>query len=161
MLHNSEKIGFGRGITGVLFVTSRRLAFVKLQRKKTLLTYRYQECPENLDDALKNEGSFEVDINQILEATANTVMKTPYMRIRYNTQPGEKAFSFILPALWSSGGISPAVIVYYKIISEAIEQAKKGTLSVTSPITDQNLKSPDLISLVKDIKKARGTQSTI
>jgi len=79
MLHENEKIGWGRGITGLLFITDKRLAFVKLIPKKALLRYRYEECPENLDDALKNEGSFEVLINQITEAAPDTVLKMGYI----------------------------------------------------------------------------------
>ena len=155
MLHEKEKLGWGRGTPAVLFVTNKRVAVIKLKQKKTFLTYRYEECPENLDDALNNEGSFEIAINQILAAAPDTVMKTPYMRIRYNTDGGEKVFSFILSVFWASASISPAAMTYYRIISEVIEQAKKGTLVTASPLTDKNVNTSEMIGIVKDIKKSR------
>jgi len=160
MLYDREKIGWGRGVPSVLFVTNRRVAVVKLKRKKSFpLTYRYDGCPDNLTDALKNEGSFEVAVSQILEAAPDTVMKTPYMRIRCNTDSGEKVFSFVLSAFWTSSGISPAAMTYYQMISEAITQAKKGTICVASPITDESINTPSAISFIKDLKKSRGTQA--
>jgi hypothetical protein len=154
MLHEGEKIGWGRGITGVLFITDKRLAFVKLVRKKAFLRYRYEECPENLDDALKNEGSFEIPIRQITEAAPDTILMTPYMRIRYNTDSGEKVFSFILSMTWTGSGVSPTAINYYKALAEVIEQAKNGTLAIRPPITDKNVNTPELLGIIKNLKTA-------
>ena len=128
ILHENVKIGWGRGLAGVLFITDKRLAFVKLIPNKGLKKFfadQYKECPENLDDALKNEGSFEVPINQITEAAPDTVLKTPYMRIRYNSDSGEKVFSFILSVTWTGGGISPGAISYYKILAMVWNKQKK------------------------------------
>lgn len=157
MLYDKDKIGWGRGVPSVLFITNRRVAVVKLKRKKSFpLTYRYEDCPENLSDALRNEGSFEVAIDHILEAAPDTVLKTPYMRIRCNTDAAGKVFSFVLSAFWTSSGISPAAMTYYQMISEVITQAKNGTLRVASPITDKNINTLDAIAFAKRLKESRG-----
>jgi len=153
-----EKIGWGRGITGVLFITDKRLVFVKLVEKKALkkfLIYQYEDCPENLDDALKNEGSFEVPINQITEAAPDTLMMTPYMRIRYNADLGEKVFSFILSVTWKGSGISPGAIGYYMMFAEIIKQAKNGVLVTKSTITDKNVDTREMIRIIKTWKMSR------
>ena len=158
ILHENDKIGWGRGITGVLFITDKRLAFVKLIEKKALkkfLIYRYEECPENLEDALKNEGSFEVPINQITEAAPDTILKTPYMRIRYNAPSGEKVFSFILSITWTGSGISPGAISYYMMLAEIIKQAKNGILVTKSTITDKNVNTREMIRIIKIWKMSR------
>ncbi len=154
-LHEGVKIGWGRGIAGVLFITDKRLAFVKLvpnKGLKKLFADQYMECPENLDDALKNEGSFEVPINQITEAVPDTVLKTPYMRIRYDSGSGEKVFSFILSVTWTGGGISPGAISYYRILAMFVEQAKNGTLVTNLPITDKNIRTREALSVIKNLK---------
>ncbi len=160
MLHDSEKPGWGRGTSGMLFITDRRLAFSKLKQKKAFLRYRYEECPEDIDDALKNEGSFEVPINQVIEAMPDTVLKTPYMRVRYSTGAGEKVFSFILSMSWTSGGISTSAITYYRILSEVIKQAKNGTLTATVPMTDNNVKTPEMVDFIKKLKLVRDSSGS-
>lgn len=79
-------------------------------------------------------------------------MKTPYMRIRCNTDSGEKVFSFVLSAFWTSSGISSAAVTYYQMISEAITQAKKGTICVASPITDESINTPAQSLLSRTLK---------
>lgn len=108
-----------------------------------------------MDDALKNEGSFEVAINQITEAAPDTVLKTPYMRIRYNSDSGEKVFLFILSITWTGSGISPGAISYYMMLAEIIKQAKNGILVTKSTITDKNVNTREMIRIIKTWKMSR------
>ena len=124
VLWEGEKIGWGRGPRYELFITDRRLAFIKLKEKKSFLRRTWEACPDDVDEALKNEGSFEVPISKITEAKADSIMMTPYMRIRFQTDPGEKIFSFIFAASMTQDGISPTAIIAYKKIAELVKQAK-------------------------------------
>jgi hypothetical protein len=72
-----EKIGWGRGPRHELFVTGRRLAFIKLKEKRSFLRRTREACPDDVDEALKNEKSFEVPVSKITEAKVDTFVMTP------------------------------------------------------------------------------------
>lgn len=67
----------------------------------------------NIEEGLRNEGSLAISVGQVHEARAERVWGTPYLRIRYLTDSGEKVCSFIFstacafyaPGI-SSGGMS-------------------------------------------------------
>jgi hypothetical protein len=124
VLWEGEKIGWGRGPRYELFITDRRLAFIKLKEKKSFLRCTWEACSDNIDEALKNEGSFEVPISKIIEAKTDTIMMTPYMRVRFQTDSGEKVFSFTFVASMTQDGTSLMAIIAYKKIAKLVEQAR-------------------------------------
>lgn len=125
VLWEGEKIGWGRGPRYELFITDQRLAFIKLKEKKSFLRRAWEACSDNIDEALKNEESFEVPISRVTEAKVDTIMMTPYMRVRFQTDSGEKVFSFIFVASMTQDGTSPTAIIEYKKIAKLLTNITK------------------------------------
>jgi hypothetical protein len=86
-----------------------------------------EACADNIDEALKTEGSFEVPISKITEFKPDMRMMRPYIRIRFQTDSGEKVFSFIYTTAMTQSGASPTAILAYKRLAKAMAKTKNKT----------------------------------
>jgi hypothetical protein len=102
--YDREKIS-GREMStskGQLILTNRRLIFIKYQGGKKVfglhMTLSGEDYSGRIEEGLGYEGSFEVPIEQIVEAKADYfragITRMFYLRIRYHSSSGEKAQSF-------------------------------------------------------------------
>jgi len=66
---------------------------------------------------LKNEGSFAVPLERVNEATAESTGGTPYLRLRYQTDEGEKTCSFVF------SGTKGSISAFAETIVELKEKA--------------------------------------
>ena len=82
------------GPIGQLILTDRRLVFIK-PSSRGLIAKTPQDYSGNIDDSLRNEGSTAIPLGQIIEAKVDSTWGTPYPRVRYRTESGENACSFI------------------------------------------------------------------
>jgi len=82
------------GPIGQLILTDRRLVFIK-PSSRGLIAKVSQDYSGNIDDGLRNEGSTAIPLGQIIEAKVDSTWGTPYLRVRYRTESGENACSFI------------------------------------------------------------------
>jgi hypothetical protein len=93
------------GPIGQLILTDRRLVFIK-PASQGLIARAPQDYSANIDEGLRNEGSLAIPLGQIIEAKSDSTWGTPYLRIRYRTESGEKACSFIFRGgSIASGGV--------------------------------------------------------
>jgi hypothetical protein len=121
-----EKPGMGQALKGQLVLTDRRLVYVRYLGGK-YLTAKTKDYSNNIEEGLKNEGSFAVPMNMITEAKADRVWGTPYFRLRYQTPTGEKVCSFVLVSsmnMMAAGGVFGLMKSPYDQIVKAIEQLK-------------------------------------
>ena len=94
-----------KGPIGQLILTDRRLVFVK-PASRGLIAGAPPDYSGNIDEGLRNEGSIAVPLEQIVEAKADSTWGTPYLRVRYRTESGDKACSFIFRGgSLASGGV--------------------------------------------------------
>ena len=125
--HPKEKPGMGQALKGQLILTNRRLVYVRFLGGK-YLTAKTKDYSGNIEEGLGNEGSFQVPLNMITEATVNRVWGTPYFRLRYQTSDGEKACAFVLVSsmnLTAVGGVLGLMKAPYDQLAKAIEQLKQ------------------------------------
>jgi len=75
---------------------------------------------------LTNAGSFEIPTKEIVAATAERTWGTPYLKVRYRTNSGEKTCSFVFStSLWMvAGGVDLRKRPIEKL-AEEIERLKK------------------------------------
>jgi len=90
-----EKIGMGQALKGQMILTDRRFVYIRSLGGK-FVSAKTDDYSSNIDEGLKNEGSFAVPLNMITEAKADRMWGTPYFRLRYQTPEGEKVCSFTL-----------------------------------------------------------------
>jgi hypothetical protein len=94
LLYTKEKPGmFEKGTSGQLILTNQRIIYIKYVWKH----WRAQakNYLNNIDEGLQNEGSFEVPLGRVNEVTVESTVKTPYLRLRYQTGEGEETCSFV------------------------------------------------------------------
>jgi len=125
-----EKPGMAQALKGQLVLTNRRLVYIRFLGGK-YATAKTADYSDRIEEGLRNEGSFEVPLNEITEATANKVLGTPYFRLRYGTSLGEKTCSFVFVSAMNAmaaGGILGLAYTYAKSpsdqLAKAIEQLK-------------------------------------
>ncbi len=121
-----EKPGMGQALKGQMVLTDRRFIYIRYLGGK-YLTAKTQDFSDNIDEGLKNEGSFAVPLNMITEAKADRVWGTPYFRLRYQTAQGEKVCSFTLVSsmnMMGAGSVFGLMKSPYEQIAKAIEQLK-------------------------------------
>lgn len=127
-----EKPGMGQALKGQLILTSRRLVYVKYLGGKSL-TAKFSDYSNRIDEGLKNEGSLEVPMERVGEVKADRVWGTPYLRVCYQTESGEKACSFTLTSSMSAFGAENIVGLMkspYDQLARIIEQLKTGSGSL-------------------------------
>ena len=123
-----EKPGMGQALKGQMVLTDRRFIYIRYLGGK-YLTAKTQDFSDNIDEGLKNEGSFAVPLNMITEAKADRVWGTPYFRLRYQTAQGEKVCSFTLVSsmnMMGAGSVFGLMKSPYEQIAKVIEQLKSG-----------------------------------
>jgi len=125
-----EKPGMGQALKGQLILTNRRVVYIRYLGGK-YLTAKAEDYGDRLEEGLRNEGSFEVPINMITEAKADRIWGTPYFRLRYRTQTGERACAFVLvssmnlmAATGAIGAIWGLAKGPYEQLAKTIEQLK-------------------------------------
>jgi hypothetical protein len=121
-----EKPGMGQAMKGQLILTSRRIVYAKYPGGK-FMTAKSTDYSDKIDEGLSNEGSFSITIDQVLEAKADRVWGTPYLRLRYQTDAGEKACSFTLMSSMSAlgaGNIWGVMKGPYDQLARIIDQVK-------------------------------------
>ena len=112
-----------------MILTDRRFVYIKFSGGK-YLTAKVEDYTNNINEGLRNEGSFAVPLNVITEAKADRTWGTPYFRLRYQTPEGEKACSFTLISsmmMLGAGGVVGVVGLMkspYEQIAKTIEQLK-------------------------------------
>jgi hypothetical protein len=122
-----EKPGMGQALKGQLILTDRRIVYVRYLGGK-YLTAKTKDYSDNIDEGLRNEGSFEIPLNMVTEANANRVWGTPYFRLRYQTPEGERACALVLVKsmnLTAVGGVLGLVKGPYDQLAKVIEQLKQ------------------------------------
>ena len=130
LFYEKEKPGMGRGLFGQLILTNQRLVYVKYV-EKGLLRREAKDYTGNIEEGLRNEGSLAIPVGRVSEAKAERTWGTPYLRIRYQTDLGEKACSFIFrtPYAFYAPNISSGGVSLRKgpidDLAKAIEQLKK------------------------------------
>ena len=125
--YRKEKPGMGQALKGQLILTIRRFIYVRHLGGK-FLTAKVKDYSDNIEEGLKNEGSFEVPLNTITEAKADRVWGTPYFRLRYQGPTGEKVCSLVFVSSMNMMGAGSAFGLMktpYDQLSKAIEQLKK------------------------------------
>jgi hypothetical protein len=121
-----EKPGMGQALKGQLILTDRRLIYIRYLGGK-YLTAKTKDYSNNMEEGLRNEGSFAVPLNMITEVKADRVWGTPYFGLRYQTPTGEKVCSFVLVSsmnMMAAGGVFGLMKSPYDQIVKAIEQLK-------------------------------------
>ena len=121
-----EKPGMGQAMKGQLFITGRRLVYVKFPGGK-FMTAKPTDYSDKIDEGLKNEGSFTVAIDDVNEAKADRVWGTPFLRVRYKANGGEAACSFTLMSSMyalSAGNIVGVMKSPYDQLARIIDQVK-------------------------------------
>ena len=121
-----EKPGMGQALKGQLILTDRRFVYIRYLGGK-YLTAKTNDYTSNIEEGLRNEGSFAVPLNMITEAKADRVWGTPYFRLRYQTPTGEKVCSFVLVSsmnMMAAGGVFGLAKSPYEQIVKVIEQLK-------------------------------------
>jgi len=94
VLYAKEKPGmFERGTSGQLILTNQRIIYVKYVWKHWRA--QVKNYLNNINEGLKNEGSFVVPLGRVNEATVESTGGTPYLRLRYQTDEGKKTCSFV------------------------------------------------------------------
>ena len=123
-----EKPGMGQALKGQLVLTDRRFIYVRYLGGK-YLTAKTKDYSNNIEEGLRNEGSFAVPLNMITEAKADRTWGTPYFRLRYRTPMGEKVCSFVLVSsmnMMAAVGVLGLKKSPYDEIVKVIEQLKNG-----------------------------------
>jgi hypothetical protein len=93
------------GPIGQLILTDRRLVFVK-PVSRGLIARVTPDYSNNIDEGLKNDGSIAIPLGYITEAKADSMWGTPYLRVRYRAESGDRACSFIFRGgSFESGGV--------------------------------------------------------
>jgi hypothetical protein len=92
---DKEKPALGRAYMGQVILTNQRFIYAKFQTG-FLNKPKHDDYSEKIDEGLKNEGSFEVPLKQIVDATAIPYHGTSYLSLRYKQASGEKACTFQL-----------------------------------------------------------------
>jgi hypothetical protein len=124
-----EKPGMGQALKGELLLTNQRVVYIRYLGGK-YLTANVKDYSNNIEEGLKNEGSFEVPLNTIIEVKADRTWGTPYFRLRYQTPTEEKVCSFILVssmnmlAASTITGIVGVMKSPYDHLAKVIEQLK-------------------------------------
>jgi len=121
-----EKPGMGQALKGQLVLTNRRFVYIRYLGGK-YLTAKTKDYSGNIEEGLKNEGSFEVPLNTITEAKADRVWGTPYFRLRYQTPVGEKVCSLVFVSsmnMMGAGIVLGLMKTPYDQLVKAIEQLK-------------------------------------
>jgi hypothetical protein len=104
IFYDSEKPKM-TGPIGQLILTDRRFVFVK-PASRGLISRVAPDYSNNIDEGLRNEGSIAIPLGEITEAKADSTWGTPYLRVRYRTESGDRACSFIFRGgSFESGGV--------------------------------------------------------
>jgi hypothetical protein len=122
-----EKPGMGQALKGQLILTNRRFIYVRHLGGK-YLSAKVKDYSGNIEEGLRNEGSFEVPLNMITEAKADRIWGTPYFRLRYQGPMGEKVCSLVFVSsmnMMGAGSVVGLMKTPYDQLSKAIEQLKK------------------------------------
>lgn len=122
-----EKPGMGQALKGQFILTNRRFIYIRHLGGK-FLTAKAKDYSDNIEEGLKNEGSFEVPLNMITEAKADRVWGTPYFRLRYQGSMGEKVCSLVFVSsmnMVGAGSVFGLMKTPYDQLAKAIEQLKK------------------------------------
>ena len=122
-----EKPGMGQALKGQFILTNRRFIYVRHLGGK-YLTAKVKDYSDNIEEGLRNEGSFEVPLNMITEAKADRVWGTPYFRLRYQEPTGEKVCSLVFVSsmnMMGAGSVFGLMKTPYDQLAKAIEQLKK------------------------------------
>jgi hypothetical protein len=122
-----EKPGMGQALKGELILTNRRLIYIRYLGGK-YLTAKTKDYSGNIEEGLRNEGSFEVGLDAITEAKADRVWGTPYFRLRYRTPTDEKSCAFILTSsmnMMGAGVVMGLMKTPYEQLAKVIEQLKR------------------------------------
>jgi len=122
-----EKPGMGQAMKGQLILTNRRFIYMKHLGGK-YLSAKVKDYSDNIEEGLRNEGSFEVSLNMITEAKADRTWGTPYFRLRYQTPMGEKVCSLVFVSsmnVMGAGSVWGLMKTPYDQLAKAIEQLKK------------------------------------
>ncbi len=121
-----EKPGMGQALKGQLLLTDQRFVYIRYLGGK-FLTAKVEDYSDQIEEGLKNEGSFEIPINMITEAKADRVWGTPYFRLRHRTQTGEQVCTFVFVSSMNMIGAGSAwglMKTPYDQLAKAIEQLK-------------------------------------
>jgi len=121
----------GQALKGQLIVTNRRLVYIRYHGGK-YLTAKGEDYSGRIDEGLRNEGSIEVPLNEVIEAKADRVWGTPYFRLRYRTSGGESVFSFVLTSsmnLLAAGGVLGLTKAPYSRLAEEITRLKEAYIA--------------------------------
>lgn len=129
-VYEGESLKVGHGLSyslGSLVLTNQRLAFLRSGGKGATFTgiallgvpgmYMAEKLAsrdKGIEEGLKNPGSFEIPLSEVIEAKAGRSLGSACLVIKYRTPAGEKANTF----LWGSG------IIGKKDWEEAIAAAK-------------------------------------
>lgn len=121
-----EKPGMGQALKGQLILTDRRFIYIRYLGGK-YMTAKTEDYSNNIEEGLRNDGSFVVPLNTITEAKADRVWGTPYFRLRYQTPMGEKVCSFVFVSsmnMMAVGGVFGLMKSPYDQIVKVIGQLK-------------------------------------
>jgi len=103
--YDKEKASGGTSSKGQLVLTNERLIYMRIPGRKILgmeVVMQAEDYSNKIEEGLRNEGSFEVPIANILEAVADrlgsfgTMARFYYMRVRYRSGSWDRAISFML-----------------------------------------------------------------
>ena len=119
-----EKPGMGQALKGELILTNQRLVYVKFLGGK-YLTAKAKDYSGNIEEGLRNEGSFEVPLNMITEAKGDRVWGTPYFRLRYRTGEGEKACAFTFVSTMNLMAVSGVIGGALALVKNPCDQMAK------------------------------------
>ena len=125
--YSKEKPGMGQALKGQLILTNRRLIYIRYLGGK-YSTAKGKDYSTNIEEGLRNEGSFGVDLAAITEAKADRVWGTPYFRLRYQVPTGEKSCAFTLVSsmnIMGAGVVLGLMKTPYDQLAKAIEQLKR------------------------------------
>lgn len=124
-----EKPGMGQGLKGQLILTNKQIVYVRFLGGK-YLTAKRRDYSGNIEEGLANEGSFQIPLDAVVEAKADRMWGTPYLRLRYRTPAEEKACAFTLVSsmnMMAAGGVFAAFGLMknpYDKLAKVIEQLK-------------------------------------
>lgn len=124
-----ERPGMGQALKGQVILTDQRFVYVRYTGGK-FLTAKAADYSGSIEDGLRNEGSFAIPLSAVTEAKGDRMWGTPYIRLRYRTEGGERVFSMIftssLNAMAAAGVLGLALLAKNPgdQLAKAIEQLK-------------------------------------
>ncbi len=103
--YDKEKASGRTSSKGQLVLTNERLIYMRIPGRKVLgmeVVMQAEDYSNRIEEGLRNEGSFEVPVANVLEAVADrlgsfgTMSRFYYMRVRYRSGSEVRACSFML-----------------------------------------------------------------